>query len=90
MAGTQYITRTITQLEYRRQEDVTGTEFEMVEAQFTAQGPQRFQIWEVCPICNFSYPRMKMRKVGETYYCTRFKHYLDKIMEQRGVAVQIS
>ena len=84
--GAQYITRTITQLYNRKAENAAGVETDMIEAQYTARGPQSWRIWEVCPICNFSYPRMKMRKVGETYYCTRFKHYLDKLMEQRGVA----
>ena len=89
MAGTQYVTRTVTQLEYRRQADATGTEFEMIEAQFTTKGPQSWRKWETCPISGWSFPESEMRRVGGALYCTRFKHYLDKIMEEQGIAIRV-
>jgi len=72
----QWVTRTVTPVLHGRSV-VDDTPVEMLEAQFTSKGPQSWRKWDVCVMCNFSYPEEELIYIGGRPYCIKFEHYKD-------------
>ncbi|KKL09418.1 hypothetical protein LCGC14_2566060 [marine sediment metagenome] len=76
--GSQYTTVTVTPVLHRRSV-IDTTPVDMLQCEDATGGPFSFKRWYICPICTLTYRKDKMVEIEGTFYCKRFKHYLDII-----------
>jgi hypothetical protein len=71
----QYIPYTVNPIAYRWGNSITPVT--MIEVQFTSNKEVGVRHW-ACGICGRVYPQTEMAQVGGGWYCTRYKHDIDK------------